>query len=212
MTDEEKKAYFKAYHKAYQKIRYEEAKKAYAALMMFYPLTLDDLKGEEWRDIAGYDGDYQESNYGRTKSFKFHEPRIVVPLLHTKGYLRVGLLKGGKQKNFYIHRLVAEIFIPNPDGKPEVDHRDGCTMNNFVGNLRWATGGENLQYAVELGLIKSGEDNYQAAFISEQIREIRRTCIKGDHKHGITALAEKFGVGVATIQRIINGKRYKNVD
>ena len=208
MTAEEKRAYFREYRKA----RYEDAKKAYAAMMVFYPLTLEDLDGEEWRWIRGYEGDYQESTFGRTKSFKFHEPRIIVPALHPKGYLRVGLYKDGKGKNFYVQRLVAETFIPNPEGKPEVDHVDACTMNNFVGNLRWATGSENISYAVELGLIKSGEDNYHATFSAEQILEIRHTCIKGDPAFGLTALAKKFDVGVATIQRIVNGERYKNVD
>lgn len=207
MTDEEKRVY----HKLYQQMCYAEAKKAYAALMKFYPLTLDDLDGEEWRWIRGYEDCYQISNFGRTKSFMLAMPRILVPSFHQKGYLLISLNKGGKRKNFCVHRLVAETFIPNPDGKPEIDHRDGCKLNNFVENLRWTTRGENLRYAVEMGLIKSGEDNYLAAFTAEQIREIRRIFIKGDHEYGMNALARKFGVGVATIQRIVNGERYKNV-
>ena len=198
--------------KAYQKALYEDAKKAYAALMMFYPLTLEDFPGEIWEWIRGYEGDYQESTFGRTKSFKRNTPRILVPTLHSSGYLHIGLNKNGKGKNFYAHRLVAETFIPNPENKPEINHEDGCKLNNFVGNLTWVTDKENNLHAQKMGLIKSGEDNYQAAFIAEQIREIRRIYIKGDREFGQAALARKFGVSRTAIQHIVNGKRYKNIE
>lgn len=93
---------------AYEKARYEEFKKAYAALMLYYPFTLENLPGEMWKDIPDYEGDYQESNFGRTKSLKFGKEKILKPSFHETGYLRIHLAKKGKGKNFYPHRLVAE--------------------------------------------------------------------------------------------------------
>ncbi len=83
---------------------------------------------EEWRDIKEYEGRYQISNYGRVKSLKFNKTnkkKILNLIVNKYGYIYVGLIKKGKRKNFYIHRLVAEAFIPNPENKPEVNHKDG---------------------------------------------------------------------------------------
>ena len=115
-----------------EKIRYERYRLAYAALMLCYPFGLEDLDGEIWAWIAGYEGDYQESNYGRTKSFKRGKVKIMKPSLDTKGYLFVELLKNGVGKKFKVHRLVAQTFIPNPDNLAEVDHKFGNKFDNSV--------------------------------------------------------------------------------
>ncbi len=201
-----------AEEKARRKKIYEKHKPAYDALMAVYPFTLEDLDGEIWAWIRGYEGDYQESTFGRTKSFKYNTPRILKPLFYWDGYLRLELSKGNKIKNYRVNRLVAETFIPNPYGKAEVDHRDGCKLNNFVENLRWATGDENIQYAIELGLKPVGSECPYAAFNDEQILEIRRIYIKGDLEFGSAALAKKFGVARSTIQRIVTGKTYGHID
>ena len=137
------------------KERYEKAKPAYDAFMKCYPLTLDDLPGEIWKDFMGY----RVSNFGRVKSFKT-KPRIMKPVLVSKGYLHVMLCKDSKVKWFSIHRLVALTFIPNPEEKPQVNHRDGHKLNNHVSNLEWCTRSENQRHAAKLGLLKSGADNY----------------------------------------------------
>ena len=65
-----------------------------------------------------------------------------------RGYLRIGLTKDGKQNHFTVHRLIAIHFIPNPENKPCVDHKDGITTNNKISNLRWVTHRENQQNQV----------------------------------------------------------------
>ena len=191
--------------------RHEDAKLAYAALMKFYPFSVENLDGEVWRPITDYE-DYQISNFGRVKSFKQDKIIIRKPKLNVQGYLRVDLCKGGKQKWFSVHRLVAEAFIPNPEGKPEVNHRFGNKIDNRVSELEWMTGRENKQHAYDTGLKRSGSDHSRAKFTAEQVRYIREVCIPGDKEYGISALARKFGVNVENISRIYHRIRYKNVN
>ena len=194
-----------------EKKNYERYKLAYAAFIAVYPFGLEDLDGEIWRWISGYEGDYQESNYGRTKSFQYNEPRIMVPIMNQKGYLRVKLHKNGVDKTYSVHILVGRTFVPNPEGKPEINHIDGNKFNNFAENLKWSTRTENIRHAFETGLQKQGADYPTAIFTPEQILEIRQIYIKGDSEFGTTGLAKKFGVSKSTIKEIVKGKSYKNV-
>ena len=98
---------------------------------------------EIWKDIKGYEGLYQISSHGRVKSL-FRYKKILKPALQTKGYFYVSLCK--PNKNFTIHRLVAEAFIPNPDNLPCVNHKDEDKTNNHVDNLEWCTYEYNLNF------------------------------------------------------------------
>ena len=189
-----------------QQRRYEEIyRPAYDALMKFYPLTLDDLDGELWKPVPDYE-DYQISNFGRVKSFCFGKVKIKKPDLRA-GYLSVTLSKDSKLKHFPVHRLVALTFISNPDLKPQVNHRDGCKLNNYVENLEWVTRSENQRHAVATGLKQSGEDLYNSKLTNKQVEYIR------ENPDGLTGvqLAEKFGVSETTISLIQLGKKYRNV-
>ena len=198
--------------RAWSKARYEEYKKAYAALMLYYPFTLENLPGEIWKDIPDYDGDYQESNFGRTKSFKNRKEKILKPLLNDNGYLTVRLSKSGKETYYYIHNLVDMLFIPNPENKPEVNHIDGCKLNNYYENLERVTESENVQHAIKSGLLKIGTECKSSKFTEEQVKEIRRIYIKGDLEFGGCALARRFNVTQETIRKLVNYKSYKNVE
>ena len=198
--------------RAWSKARYEEYKKAYAALMLYYPFTLENLPGEIWKYIPDYDGDYQESNFGRTKSFKNRKEKILKPLLNDNGYLKVRLSKSGKETYYYIHNLVDMLFIPNPENKPEVNHIDGCKLNNHFENLEYLTDKENLDHAVKIGLIKIGSENVCAKLTAEQVREIRKLYVKGSSEFGYGGLAKLYNVCKATIEDVVNYRSYKNVE
>lgn len=99
---------------------------------------------EIWKDINGYIGLYQVSNLGNVKSIKRNV--ILKPNSHTKGYLKVHLYKGGVKSAKYIHRLVAESFIPNPKNYLQVNHKDENKKNNIVDNLEWCDVVYNVNY------------------------------------------------------------------
>lgn len=88
--------------------------------------------------------------------------RELKPTLRKKGYLKVDLRNNNKRFGAFIHRLVALSFIPNPENKPEVNHKDGNKSNNCVGNLEWCTQIENHRHKCRMGLnvVKKGEDHY----------------------------------------------------
>ena len=98
---------------------------------------------EEWKYVKGYTGLYSVSNYGNVQSHR--TGKILKPAINHKGYLIVQLSLSGHKRNKRIHRLVAEVFIPNPDSLPEVDHIDNDMQNNRVDNLRWVTGSCNTR-------------------------------------------------------------------
>ena len=116
---------------------------------------------EIWKDIKGYEGIYQVSNLGKVKRITFINgtckmpcERFMTPTDNGNGYLIVGLSKNGKRKNFYLHRLVAETFIPNPENKPEVNHKKGNRYDNRAKKLEWVTSSENQNHAKEVLKVK----------------------------------------------------------
>ena len=100
---------------------------------------------EQWKTIQGYE--YEVSNEGRVRNSK--TGRILKPGKNNRGYLNVILYKNGKQKFFYIHRLVAQAFIPNPENKPTVNHINEDKTDNSVDNLEWATMSEQQRHGTQ---------------------------------------------------------------
>lgn len=95
---------------------------------------------EIWLPVVGYEGRYEVSNLGNVKSLNYENKgyvKLLKPGVIKKGYLYVYLTKNGKEKRFFIHRLVAEAFIPNWFDDPQVNHIDEDKTNNNVDNLEW---------------------------------------------------------------------------
>lgn len=104
---------------------------------------------EQWRPVKGYEGLYEVSNFGRVKSLgnnKSRKEKILKPEKHRNGYFRVDLYKDGKVKHFYVHRLVAEAFIPNPYGFEQINHKNEDKTNNAVSNIEWCSAKYNINY------------------------------------------------------------------
>jgi hypothetical protein len=123
---------------------------------------------EVWKQIEGYEGLYEVSNLGNVKSVarvvnrKGHDLTIPERILspnktkatkrHPNVRFSVELWKENKRKRVLVHKLVAEAFIQNPFGKPQVNHIDGNPTNNYAENLEWVTNSENLKHAYFLNL------------------------------------------------------------
>lgn len=110
------------------------------------------MEQEKWKDIDGFEGLYKISSYGRVYSVlrDTANGKRGGKLLHSAdnghGYKWIGLWVGNNCKKFYIHRLVAQAFIPNPKGLPEINHKDENTANNHVENLEWCDRKYNVNY------------------------------------------------------------------
>ena len=95
------------------------------------------------RDIKNYEGLYAVTSCGKVWSYK--RQKFLKPASDKKGYFKVVLYKNGKCKNYKIHRLVAEAYIPNPDNLPQVDHIDNDKTHNYINNLQWITNRNNVR-------------------------------------------------------------------
>ena len=119
---------------------------------------------EIWKDISGYDGKYQVSNFGNVRSFsKWKNGELLRPGISKTGYYFVNLVRFGREKIdcHRVHRLVAKSFLENPNDLPEVNHIDGNKLNNRVENLEWCSRERNIQHAYGSGLIpiRTGKRN-----------------------------------------------------
>lgn len=156
---------------------------------------------EIWKPIAGYEGMYAVSNYGRVKSIERTMPHSTFGEWHIgerilkqtlagpKGskYLLVWLHSGkGKQKSFRVHRLVAEAFLPKVEGKNIVNHKDFDKTNNKVSNLEWCTYLENTHHAVEHGKFDRAIEKRRKPVLNVETGELFRSIEEACQKYGVT--------------------------
>lgn len=130
----------------------------------------------------------------------FRKGKLLKPKKHKDGYLFVTLTKEKIKKNFYVHRLVAEAFIPNPENKPQVNHINGNKTDNTISNLEWVTNAENSRHAYNNGLyfrIEHLKPNSQAV-----IDTVNNTCYP-TIKEAANALNRNYTV----VRQMLKGKR-----
>ena len=109
------------------------------------------MKPEEtWKKVRGYS--YDISNLGRVRSH--YKNKIMILKSDRYGYPKVDLFKHGKRKTVNVHRLVGKAFIPNPNHKPQINHKSGNKFDNAVSNLEWVTAKENVRHSIITGLRK----------------------------------------------------------
>lgn len=99
---------------------------------------------EIWKPVVGYEGLYEVSSYGRVRSLR--RGRILTGTINRDGYVRCHIKVNGVLKSHFVHRLVAEAFIPNPDNLSCVNHKDEVKINNSVENLEWCDRKYNNNY------------------------------------------------------------------
>ena len=143
------------------------------------------------KPVVGYEGYYEVDQFGRVFSVervisvddngrKYEKPvsgKQMKQCLKNNGYKSVSLTKGGATKAFYVHRLVAEAFIPNPDNLPMVNHKDEDKTNNFLENLEWCTAQYNNTYGNKA---------------KRQANKIRGISHSNEHKKKITSSLLKY--------------------
>ena len=125
----------------------------------------------------------------------------------TRGYHKIVLCNGKTKKQFGVHRLVAQHFIPNPYNKPFVNHINCVKTDNNVENLEWVTEKENVKHAKENGLYHKGEEHYRTKLTEKDVIAIRRLGVVRTQ----TELAKCFNVQPSTIGKIVRRERWKHI-
>ena len=170
------------------------------------------MKKEIWKFHPYFEQLVQFSNLGRVKSFiRNHKTGQILnnKVVNSAGYLRVSILG----RKYFIHRVIAELFVPNPDNKPEVNHKDGNKTNNKADNLEWVTRSENMKRAYKLGLQKSSEKQKQAVSKwnkEHRIKKVYQYDTKGNLLNIFKSQQEAakiLNLSEASISRILNGQR-----
>lgn len=164
---------------------------------------------EQWKDVKGFEGVYQVSNCGRVRSLDHYDSNGVSMILYKGRIRKQKTIAGGylavmlKRKNYYVHRLVAEAFLPNPENKPQVNHLDEDKTNNHVSNLEWCTSKENMNHhdlPKRIGKRKRGKvinNKPIAQFTLDGVEVARYDSALDAHR--------KTGIDFSAIRKVVKG-------
>lgn len=158
-------------------------------------------KQEIWKDIEGFEGLYEVSSCGNVRNAR--TKRILKPRGNGNGWKnKVRLIKDKQGKNFYVHRLVAKAFVPNPDNLPEVGHLDGNNENNNIENLKWMNiADRNYIAKLKCEVTMIDKDNNETIF--ENLYEASQYVFE-------MGLADSRVSAYTSIKRVLDGKSAKN--
>lgn len=171
---------------------------------------------EIWRDIEGYCGKYQVSNRGNVRSFSRWSNGKILKGGKTKGnpnsYKFIALVGSGRSdiKHKYIHRLVAETFIDNPFNLPEVNHKNGNTLDNNVENLEWCTHAQNMRLASESGVLSIGQNRWKGT-LNPKSKAVLQFTKDGEFVKewgSVNQIMRETGIPASTIFRCCNPEKY----
>ena len=163
---------------------------------------------EKWKSVEGFEGLYEISNLGRVKSLgnnKSRKERILKPKKHRDGYLQVCLCRNGKHKMFQVHRLVATMFIPNPEDFEQVNHRDEVKTNNCVSNLEWCSRKYNSNYGTRNIRVATSLTNHPAfskVVEASKYSDFSEICLRFASTHE----AGRNGYDQRTVSTCCNGR------
>lgn len=158
---------------------------------------------EEWRDISGYEGVYQVSNLGRIKSvtrkvWNYTKPgRIIKPFIKPNGYATLSLHNGTQiEKHVYVHRVVAQAFIPNERNCGDINHKNFDKTDNRVENLEWVTRQENIKHFRAGHLAAKYDEKKTQTLITKSLQYIM------DHKDEVIHLYDS-GLSVEQVSQSV---------
>lgn len=165
---------------------------------------------EQWKDLEalGFPS-YEVSTLGRVRNHNYlnsGKTGYNKPALRNDGYVSVILNHQGNRKSYLLHRLVALVFLPNPDNKPEVNHRNHNREDCSVDNLEWATQIENQRHSAHL---RTGDQTKKAKLTWDIVRQIREEYSWHSTSANMYTLAEKYDVSPNCIRNIIKGNTWK---
>lgn len=174
---------------------------------------------ERWVSAVGWEGAYEVSSLGRIRSIDrqitqtngatyFRKGQLIKSLLYGRNYLSVLLqVVGGKKQCLTVHKMVAKAFLPNPDGKPYVNHIDLNKTNNCVENLEWVTPSENLIHAIAAGAKKPPPVTFGEANVRSKLTAAAVIAAREAHRGGtsIKDLARENGVSVPAMYQAVKG-------
>lgn len=185
-----------------------------------------NLENEKWKDIKGHEGQHEVSSCGRVRSVDrtiskvdgrydkqvtfYKQGRIKTLTYHHGQYFIIKLSNEGKNKTHFVHRLVAEAFLPNPNNLPIVNHKNSIKTDNNIENLEWVSNSENVKHAIKnkLTTICSGENHGACKYTDEDILKIRKLY---KDKLSLTEIGKIMGTNKARIWEIVHRKTWKHI-